>query len=239
MNERAKAGGGAGRQALLAVLGLVLIGGTGGALWQQRQAADEARQEDERRAAERRSQRQERRIERLREESERLIPSMVAGVYLGMPLADARRARRMTPDLTGQPEPGTAVFEESLPNGSRAVYVFDARNDRLQRLQILSMIPTAGIGPHLTAMNDQYGRPTGIWDCPNTGGVPTRRFTWRHGETTVSDVFLIRGDQASVTLYLAPSGVIERSLRMGECRPLRSAEEIGAFPVMPEAPPAE
>jgi hypothetical protein len=223
------------RWPLLGLLVFLLIGGAGWVVWSQQREAEAERVEQERRM-DRRTARLAQRQRRLREESERLIPSVVGGVYLGMPVAEARQARRMAPDLTGQSEPGTRVFEEQLPNGSHAMYVFDRRTDRLQRLQVLSMIPTAGIAPHLTAMNEQYGPPTGIWDCPNTGGVPTRRFTWRHGETTVSDIFLVRGDQVSVTLYLAPSAVIARSLRMGGCRPIASADQIDTFPAAPTPP---
>ena len=63
----------------------------------------------------------------------------------------------------------------------------------------------------------------------------TRRFTWRHGRTTVSDVFLVYGGRVSVTLYIAPSGVIHRSLQMARCRPVRDREEAGTFPVTSEA----
>lgn len=189
----------------------------------QEREADEAREEEERAA-------------RLRRESERLMPELLEGVYLGMPLDEARRARpELAPELSNRnPEPETTtIFEERFPNGARAVYVFERGGDTpLQRVQVLSLLPSVNaLAPHLAAMNAQYGTPSGIWDCPRTGGVPTRRFTWRHGETMVSDIFLIAGERVSVTLYIAPTGVIARSLRMAACRPVRGPDELTAFPV--------
>lgn len=229
MSRRAKPGSEGARRALVALVGALIVGAVALGVWRWRAAEEAERAAEDARGAEREARRAQRE-RRLHEESERLMPSVVSGVHLGMPLAEAREARRMTPDLNARAEEGTAVFEERLPNGSRVMYVFD-RRDRLQRVQVLSMIPPEGVGPHLSAMNAQYGTPTGVWDCPSTGGVPTRRFTWRHGETTVSDIFLVHANQVSVTLYIAPSAVIERSLRMGACRPIASADELDVFPV--------
>ena len=211
----------------------VVAGGVfGGREWlAERDAQARAAQQAERDAEE---AREERRLTRLRRESEELIPELLEGVYLGMPLERARAARpRMAPDLSGRdPEPGTVVFEERFPNGARAMYVFRQPDDALERVQVLSLLPTVhAVAPHLAAMNAQYGTPTGIWDCPQTGGVPTRRFTWRHGETTVSDIFLVAGDRVSVTLYIAPSDVIGRSLAMAACRPVQNPSELEQFPV--------
>jgi hypothetical protein len=236
MKRRAVAGGGARKGWLVGLVGLLAVCAVAGGVWHYREqlaAAERA----ERRSAERRAQRLEAREQRLRDESERLIPSIIRGVYLGMPREAAMRAREMTLDLSGQNEEGTSVYEERLPTGSRVMYIFDRGNDRLERIQVLSLIPAQMIGAHLLAMNEEYGSPTGVWDCPNTGGVPTRRFTWRFGETAVSDVFFIREEQASVTLYIAPSGVIERSLRRSACRPVRDREQLDVFPVSPTLPP--
>ena len=104
----------------------------------------------------------------------------------------------------------------------------------MRTLLCLSLLPgTEAIAPHLTAMNEQYGRPTGIWDCPDTGGVPTRRFTWRHSETTIADVFLIYRGRVSVTLYIAPSSTIGASLQRAQCRPA-APDAIATFPVTTE-----
>ncbi|MGE0788016.1 MAG: hypothetical protein AB7S26_20240 [Sandaracinaceae bacterium] len=185
-----------------------------------------------------REEERERRWTRIQEESASLIPPLLEGVRLGQTVAQVRLQRR---DLGREPieqqglvEPGMVMYEERLQNGARVVYAFERDNDRLQRIQVLSLLPSAeAVAPHLAAMNDQYGSPTGIWDCPQTGGVPTRRFTWRHGETTVSDVFLVYGGRVSVTLYIAPNVIIQRSLRMSACTPTAAAD-IGVFPVTTE-----
>lgn len=195
--------------------------------------------EDDDEAAAAREAEREREVEErwddVAEESRDLVPRMIEGIELGMGLLQAQQRRpgierngvAQNPD-----EPNMRFFEERLPNGARVVYGFERESQRLQRIQVLSMLPSPeAIGPHLQAMNDQYGTPTGIWDCPNTGGVHTRRFTWRHGQTTVSDVFLVYGGRVSVTLYIAPTGIIHRSLRMAGCRAVRDAEEASTFPV--------
>jgi len=111
------------------------------------------------------------------------VPSLLEGVYLGMTLGQARVARpAMSAPRDADPgEPGVRLMEERSPNGARAVYVFEEGNLRRQRLQVLSLLPdTAAIAPHLAAMNDQYGSPTGAWDCPDTGGVRCSTFdSWR------------------------------------------------------------
>lgn len=218
---------------LLAALGLAAAASAGAWWWTEREA-DRARAEAEARAAAR-AEREERREERLREESRRLMPDLLEGIYLGIPLAEARRARpRMTPQIdNSSPElANRVVFEERFPNGARAVYVFERETNRLERIQVLSLLPNVeALAPHLAAMNEQYGSPTGVWDCPQTGNVPTRRFTWRHGETTIADIFLIYGDRVSVTLYIAPSDVMAQSLRRSACRPVESREDLERFPV--------
>ena len=173
------------------------------------------------------------------EESRGLIPGILPGIELGMHRNQAqelRPAMQRNPATATNPEsPGISFMEENLANGARVVYGFEVESQRLQRLQVLSLLPNGeAIGPHLQAMNETYGSPTGIWSCPNTGGVPTRRFTWRHGRTTVSDIFLVYGGRVSVTLYIAPSAVIFSSLRRAACQPVQSAEEAGQFPVTTE-----
>ncbi len=188
--------------------------------------------------AEERRQRDER-WEAIGAESRELIPGIIDGVELGMGLTQAQQRRpRMASNAataTNPENPGLRFMEEDLPNGARAVYGFEIESQRLQRIQILSLLPSAdAIGPHLAAMNETYGTPTGIWSCPNTGGIPTRRFTWRHGRNTVSDVFLVYNGRVSVTLYIAPSGVIFASLRRANCTPVTSREDAAQFPVTTE-----
>jgi hypothetical protein len=222
------------RGILLAILAILVLGGAAAAfaLYPWGTPPTDRAQERARRAAER--------AERLREESARLMPDLLEGLYLGMPLIEARRVRERIhgrPNAGQMPEEeGLVYLEETFQNGARAVYAFERTGDQvLRRIQILSLLGSMdAIGPHLHAMNEQYGVPTGIWNCPDTGGVPTRRFTWRHGQTTVSDVFLVYGERISVTLYIASNASIERSLHMASCRPIRDRSEIERFPVASE-----
>ena len=167
------------------------------------------------------------------DESGGLMPDMLEGVALGMPIAALRAQRpeiRIDPGLD-RADPGTRLYEERLENGARVAYVVDTNSERLQRVQVLSQLPDANaIAPHLAAMDTRYGTPTGVWDCPDTGGVPTRRFTWRHARTTVSDVFLRYGDRVAVTLYIAPTPVIAESLRRARCTPA-TRENLDRFPI--------
>lgn len=231
------------RRLTLGALTLVLVVG-GVAIYYWQEAEEEARvaeQAARREATEaRRERREDERWRTIREESEELIPPLLRGVHLGMSLANARGLRRGMQANTATSnlqEPDMTFMAERLGNGAGVVYGFERESQRLQRLQVQSILPNPeAIAPHLTAMNETYGAPTGIWDCPNTGGVPTRRFTWRHGQTTVSDIFLIYGGRVSVTLYIAPTNIIMRSLRMASCRPVRNQAEAAAFPVTtPEA----
>jgi hypothetical protein len=100
----------------------------------------------------------------------------------------------------------------------------------------MSKLPdAAALEPHLAAMTERYGSPTGVWRCPDTGGVPTLRFTWRGNITTVSDVLLIHPGGVSVTLYIAPSERIHESLRRGACRPTSREDLLASPPIaMPE-----
>ncbi|MCA9607647.1 MAG: hypothetical protein KC619_18695 [Myxococcales bacterium] len=169
-------------------------------------------------------------------ESRELIPPAFEGLQLGMRrdrVQELRPQMRPNPQtMTNDDAPGLVFLEEDLPNGARAIFGFETESQRLQRMQVLSLLPSSdAIGPHLAAMNETYGAPTGIWQCPNTGGVPTRRFTWRHGRTTVMDIFLVYGGRVSVTLYIAPSGVAYASLMRAQCRPVQSREEAVEFPV--------
>lgn len=217
-----------------AVFALVLAA-IGGVVWGWSAWIDaEERADAERRAqirAERVAQAEEQ-VERLVEESGALMPDVVEGVALGFTLEQVREARapRITPSTTHR-DGELLIYEERLANGGQVIYGFDRPSQRLVQVQVLSLLPTVdAISPHLAAMNERYGRPTGIWDCPSTGGVPTRRFTWRGSQTTISDVFLIYGERVSLTLYIATSDQIQRSLAMSSCRPV-APDRLDQFPV--------
>ncbi len=200
--------------------------------WKIREAdeADARRRADERHAAEERA-RAEQLIARTREESKTLIPTMLEGVVLGMSEEELQRLRPASVRDTRNPDRVLMFRKEDLRNGANVVYGFDRRAQRLVQVQVLSLLPAVGaIAPHLTAMNEQYGRPSGYWDCPDTGGVPTRRFTWRKSALTVMDVMLIFRGRVSLTLYIAPNMTIAASLQRARCRPV-TAEEMERFPV--------
>lgn len=213
------------------MLVLLAIGGAivGWNAWIEAEERADASRREARRAE--RMREAEARVARLIEESRALMPEVVEGVALGLTIDEVRAARRAIAPAGGASREGLIMMEERLSNGGQAMYGFDRQAQRLVQVQVLSMLPTTrAISPHLTAMRDTYGTPTGVWDCPTTGGVPTRRFTWRRSYTTVSDVFLIYGDRASVTLYIATSEQIGRSLQMASCVAV-PAERIDQFPV--------
>lgn len=199
----------------------------------ERRAAREARREEEREEG-------LEQLRELREESAGLIPDMLEGVALGMSLEEVRaiRATRMSPD-SRPAEEGIEQWHERLPNGSEVMYGFDRALGLLLQVQVLSLLPdVTAIAPHLRAMNETYGVPSGIWDCPRTGDVPTRRFTWRQAETGVSDIFLIAGDRVSLTLYITTAQRTAYSLRRAGCRPV-AREDLDAFPVSDHVPTPE
>ncbi|MDQ3037667.1 MAG: hypothetical protein M3Y87_35065 [Myxococcota bacterium] len=217
----------------LAFLGVLALIGGGVWGWSAWIDAEERAEEDA--AAARREERTreaEERVGRLIEESRELMPEVVEGAALGMHVDEVRAARapRITPSGPRSGGP-LMMYEERLPNGGQVMYGFDPQSQRLVQVQVLSLLPTVdAVAPHLAAMNERYGPPTGIWDCPTTGGVPTRRFTWRRSYTTVSDVFLIYGERVSLTLYIATSEQIGQSLQISRCTPV-TRDRIGEFPM--------
>ncbi len=214
---------------LLAAAGAGVLGFV---LWDQAEdrAAEEAARIARERATARRERRDAERFERLRSESATLIPEELGGLALGMTLEELSRARHVRPKV-GTNDPSQDFFEERLPNGAEVVYGVAHDSRRLAQIQVQSVLPSAeAVRAHVTAMTETYGRPSGLWDCPNTGGVPTRRFTWRHAQTSVADVFLVYGDRVSITLYIAPTDVIGGSLQLGACHPVRTPEELAEFP---------
>lgn len=200
--------------------------------WQAREDAERARQREAREASRReRVERAQNWLVHLQDESRELIPEALGGIALGQTMGEVRTAR---PGAQASPnQDAQKVFlEERLGNGAQALYGFERRSGRLIQVQVLSLLPSAeAVAPHLVAMREQYGAPTGVWDCPNTEGVPTRRFTWRKNRVSVADVFLVHPGGISLTLYIAPSETIGASLQMSGCQPVRSREQLENFPV--------
>jgi len=218
---------------IAATVVLVLCGGGvwGYMHWTEQRDAEAAQQRQQAREA-RQRERQERAIAwvaAVQEESKEKMPPMLEGLGLGMTLDEVRHLRPAAQPSPSAREPGKVFLEERLRNGAQVVFGFEARSRRLLQIQIMSRMPLEGVGPHLGAMNEQYGRPTGIWDCPNTGGVPTRRFTWRGSEVALADIFLVHPGGVSVTHYTAATETIGQSLRISSCHPVEG-DAIGTFP---------
>jgi len=228
------------RSRVVWIVAVVLaVAAAGGLLWWKRteDAAAEAR--DRRAARERRArearatmQRAERYVSQLVTESRTLMPAPLRGIALGITITEARRARRgaLQPARNAR-DRDKIFFEELLPSGAQVLYGFDIQSQRLIQVQVLSLLPgLEAIGPHLTAMHEHYGRPTGIWDCPSAEGAPTRRFTWRRSVTSMADIFLVYANRVSLTLYIAPSEVIGTSLQRAACRPV-TPDRLAQFPI--------
>lgn len=198
-------------------------------------AEEDARHAADERHAEEQRARAEQLIERVRDESTALIPGALRGVQIGM---HERELQAVRPGSIRDPrnrDPNMLFRTEDLPNGASVVYGLDMRSLRVVQLQVLSLLPSpSALAPHLTTMNETYGRPTGYWDCPDTGGVPTRRFTWRKSTLTVMDVFLIYRGRVSLTLYIAPTESIGASLQRSRCRPVTEGD-FERFPVASDA----
>lgn len=170
------------------------------------------------------------------EQSQALMPAMIRGVAIGMDENELRHVRPLVRAAQSAHEPGKVWLEEMLANGAQILYSLDAGSHRVLQVQVLSVLPSHdAITPHLAAMNDQYGTPTGVWDCPATDGLTTRRFTWRKNLASLMDVFLIYGERVSLTLYIAPTETIQQSLALAHCHPVARAD-LDTFPVVaPEA----
>ena len=216
----------------LAFLGIALLAAGVVVSMRMAEAAEEDARHaaDERHAAEQRV-RAEQLIERVRDESTALIPGALRGVQIGMHERELQTIRPRSIRDPRNRDPNMLFRTEDLPNGASVVYGLDIRSLRVVQLQVLSLLPSASaLAPHLTTMNETYGRPTGYYDCPDTGGVPTRRFTWRKSTLTVMDVFLIYRGRVSLTLYIAPTESIGASLQRSVCRPVSEAD-FERFPV--------
>jgi hypothetical protein len=215
---------------LALVLGALALG-VGLWAWLEARAESERVARAEARAAER-AERRERALAELREASAPEIPDVIHGVTLAMTLEEVRAAR---PDAnvhasTAHHDEGLHFFEEDLPNGARVMYGFDDETDRLAQIQILSLVPTVNaITPHLAAMHERYGPPTGVWDCEPEGALPTRRFSWRRERVAIADVLLVYGDRVSITLYVTTPERMGASIYRSSCHPTPT-DQIERFP---------
>lgn len=169
-------------------------------------------------------------IARVQDESRALMPAPLTNVSIGMLQAELQRTRRV---VTAEATREYSWLKETLSNGAEVMYGFDPDAYRLMQVQVLSTISREqDFARHLSAMNDTYGVPTAAWNCEDDDGIPTRRFTWRKGLSSVMDVILVYGTRASLTLYIAPTEIIAKSLEKGHCVPVGGA----AVADFPEAP---
>jgi hypothetical protein len=218
-----------------ALAALIVAATAGGALWWWR--AEQDRADRERAAAEARHRRereeaQRRLAERLVADSRAMLPPVLGGLALGAHETEVAEVRRASARSATKREPGLYFREERLENGAQAVYGFDEVSGRLYQVQVLSMLPrTDALRAHLEAMHEAYGPPAAIVDCPDTEGVPTRRFVWRKGTVTLMDIVLIYRGTVSVTYYLAPHERAAASLARARCAPVRSPADLAEFPV--------
>ncbi|MEM9068209.1 MAG: hypothetical protein AAGE52_06870 [Myxococcota bacterium] len=218
----------------LIVAVVVAVGGGLGVIayldYQESRRSEEAREARRARRSER-EQAREAAIDRVRSESDTVVPRALAGAALGQREADLRRHRPQAAESRVARQAAERWLEERLPNGAQALYGFT--NERLVMIQVLSRIRPEGTAPHLTALQELYGTPTAVYRCPaeSAAGVPTLRFLWRKNHITVQDIFLIHPGGVSVTLYIAPTEVIASSLQVAACRPVRSREELNELPI--------
>ncbi len=193
----------------------------------ERAAAAEAREERTRAA-------HARELEQAQSESREALAGVLDGVALGDTIAEIQSARPhgAVEPARAHADPGFRLFQEQLANGAQVIYAFDEETDRLARVQMLSLLEGAeGFGPHLTALTERYGAPTGIWDCTDDTGLSTRRFTWRREHVALADVMLVYGARISLTFYVTTNEQMARSLRRSGCSPT-SRDRLDQFPIM-------
>jgi hypothetical protein len=170
-------------------------------------------------------------MQQIGEASQRLLPEGYNGIFIGMSLRDLRQVRRAI-QRSNQPRPNGQVWEEDDASGARVVYVLSS-NELLEQVQFMSRLDNPDeLGPHFSALQQRYGTPTGIWDCPETEEAPTlRRFTWRREGASMMEAVLIYGQTVSITLVVAPTEDIGAALQRSRCAPVQNAQQLAAFPV--------
>ena len=216
------------RETWVPLLILLVLGGGGFGVWSWMDQHEEEARVTERETREREQRAHE--TEEMRSESARLLGDVLPGVELGTDIAAVRSVRPSVAPSTSRVDAGFELYGEQLSNGAQVMYAFDASTHLLERVQLLSQLQSIdGIAPHLTAMHDRYGAPTGIWDCTDEGSIRTRRFTWRGSHLGMADIVLLYGERVSLTLYVTTNTQMGRSLQRAGCT-LTPADQIDHFP---------
>lgn len=169
----------------------------------------------------------------LRSASARYLPPET-GIELGMTLDEVRLVH---PTLRAMDSTTLDVrtYEDELPDDRRLVLTFDTVPSLIE-LQVMDTLDggVAAIAPYLAASRERVGPATGVWDCPRTANIPTRRFTYRSDLVSAADIFLVYGDRVSVTTVVTTTDRMAASLIRSACHPI----EPGTLDQFPTADPA-
>lgn len=170
-------------------------------------------------------------LQRIGEVSQRLLPEGYEGIFIGMRLSDLRAVRRSV-QRSPQARAHGQLWEEDDPSGARVLYLF-SQSELLEQVQFMSRLEGTGeLAPHFMALQQRYGPPTGVWDCPETDEAPPmRRFTWRRDGASLMEAVLIYQQSVSITLVIAATEDIGAALQRSRCTPVRSVQQLEAFPV--------
>lgn len=159
----------------------------------------------------------------LAEASRELLSHDLPGVKLGMGLPEvlavhSRLKRRAQADIET-----FKVFEEPFNDkkGS-ALYFFDGARGgigALMRVQVATTVKgLEAIVERVLETQKRLGPPSGVWDCPATGGqVPTRRYSYKRGAASALDVYTLMGDNAAATYYVSSTRQIKSSIKEAGC----------------------
>jgi hypothetical protein len=165
------------------------------------------------------------------------LPADLAGVFLGMD-EDALKAAR--PSARRHPRsdaPDYYVYHERRSPAGQVLYLFQRSTQRLARVQLAEQLPDdAALPVRIQRLQQRFGAPSGIWDCPMVAGqLPTRRFSWTRGgagDLGIMDVVLLLGPRVLATTYFGEIGDIQGSLRSAGCVPT-PPERLSKFPALP------
>jgi hypothetical protein len=180
-------------------------------------------------------------MEELQQASASLMPEGYGGVQLGMSLEDLHRVRhairRDAPNGAPRTD-GREVWVEDDPSGAQVIYLIDLATRRLAQIQFASVIHTGDeLRTHFEAMENRYGHPTGLWDCPGgSESAPLRRFTFRREIASVEEAVLIYQGNIALTLIVASNDDIAQALSRSHCTPVHDPDAMTNFPVARSLP---